>query len=375
MQRLSIVMVLLLVAGFAAEVVTFNENWGQYPLFNVISESPTSIEVVFSIHEMVVEDIEVDGMPMQSYGVPGILLFGDEGTPNLAGTGRYIAIPQGAQAQLTVLGSRTEVYQNIEVAPAPNMPAENDDSPLRYEKNMTIYGRNSYYPESPVVLSQPQKIRGVDVVTLGVTPFQYNPVSKELIVYKDLRIQVDFVGGNGHFGDDRLRSRFWDPILQNHLINYSSLPEIDYFAPERLGGRDGWEYIIIVPDDPIFEAWGDTIKLWRNLQGISSEVFTTTEVGGNNVTAIENFINNAYVTWNPAPVAFLILSDSPNSGDIYGIPAPVYTGYLGPCASDNMYADVTGDHLPDIHHARITAQTQDHLSIMINKFLSYERNP
>ncbi|GAI63092.1 unnamed protein product, partial [marine sediment metagenome] len=104
---------------------------------------------------------------------------------------------------------------------------------------------------------------------LGVMPFQYNPVTKELIVYKDIRVKVDFIGGNGHFGEDRLRSRFWEPILQSHLLNYNSLPMVDFYAPERIQARDGYEYIIIVPDDALFEAWADTIKKWRKLQGIS----------------------------------------------------------------------------------------------------------
>jgi hypothetical protein len=375
MQKLSILLMLLLTVAFADKVITFENNWGQYPLFNVISETPSGMEIVFSIHDMVVEDMNIDGISMQNFGVPGILLFGEEGAPNLAGTGRYIAIPQGAQAQLTILGARTEIYHNVDVAPNPNVPNQNDDSPLRYEKNMDIYGRNALYPASPVILSQPDKIRGVDVMTLGIMPFQYNPSTKDLTVYKDIRVRVDFIGGNGHFGDDRLRSRFWDPILQNHLLNYSSLPKIDYYTPERINARDGWEYIIIVPDDPIFEAWGDTIKKWRNTQGISTEVFTLTEVGGSTTTAIENFLNNAFNTWNPAPVAFLLLSDYPSTGETYGIPAPIYYGTAGTCASDNMYADVNGNNMPDMHHARICAQNETQLSIIINKFLDYERNP
>ncbi|MBE0434074.1 hypothetical protein IBX73_11505, partial [candidate division WOR-3 bacterium] len=267
--------------------------------------------------------------------------------------------------------TRTEVYQDIEILPAPNIPFEHDDTPLRYEKDMTIYGRNAYFPSSPVLVSEPMQIRGVDVVIINVTPYQYNPVTKELIVYKDLRFRLDYVGGNGRFGDDRLRSRFWEPVLQGHLLNYTSLPQVDFYAPERIQARDGWEYIIIVPDDPVFIAWADTIKAWRKLQGISCEVFTTTEVGGNSVTAIENFLNNAYNTWEPAPVAFLILSDYPSSGDVYGVTTQFYSG----AASDNMYADVNGDHMPDMHHARICAQSETHLSTMINKFLSYERNP
>ncbi len=375
MHRLIGIILLLSLFCFAAEIVTFDNNWAHSHLFNVVSETPSGLEIIFSIKKMVIEETDIDGVPMKTFGVPGIFIPNNEGAPNLAGTGRYIAIPQGAQAVATIIASRTEVYQDVEITPAPNIPRDTDNSPLRYEKNMMIYGRNAHYPETPVTLSKPAKIRGLDVVILGITPFQYNPVTKELIIYKDIKVRVDFIGGNGRFGEDRLRSRFWDPILQGHLLNYNSLPKIDFYATERVSARDGYEYIIIVPDDPVFEAWADTIKLWRKLQGISCEVFTLTEVGGGSGGAIENFLNNAYNTWNPAPVAFLLLSDYPSSGDMYGIISQVWSGEGGSCISDNIYADVDGDDLPDMHHARITAQSNADLSIMVNKFLSYERTP
>jgi hypothetical protein len=369
--------VVLLALGFAAETVTFDANWASNPLFNVVSESRAGIDIIFSMHEMVIDEQMIDGVAMKSFGVPGVFLP-YEGVPNLNGACRYVALPQGAQAKVTILDARTQVYHNVEVAPAPNYPLEVDDSPLKYEKNMAIYSRNAYWPSSPVKLSRPMKIRGVDVVKVGVIPFQYNPVTKELIVYKDIRFRIDFIGGNGHFGEDRLRSRFWEPILQGHLLNYTSLPRIDFYAPERINNRAGYEYIIIVPDDATFEAWGDTIKAWRKLQGISSEVYTLTEVGGSTKEAIKNFLENAYNTWNPAPVAFLLLSDYPSSGmDVYGITSNVIThpyGYAA-YASDNWYADFDNDTLPELDHGRICAQSEAQLSIMVNKFLSYERNP
>jgi len=370
---LTIIIILTVISLTYCEVITFTDNWGNNPLFNVISTSDGGVEIIFSIHTIITEETIVDGIPMQTYGIPGIFLPNDEGAPNLAGTGRYIAIPQGATATATIVGARTDVYQNIDVAPAPNIPLSNDNSPLHYVKNNIIYSKNAYYPESPVKLSEPMKMRGVDCVILGITPFQYNPVTKELIVYKDLRVRVDFFSGNGHFGDDALRNIYWEPILQGHLLNYSSLPQIDFFAPERIMARDGYEYIIIVPDDPIFEAWGDTIKSWRKLQGISTEVFTLSEIGDTTATAIENFLNNAYNTWNPRPVAFLILSDYPNSGErIYGVTSPMWNDY---CVSDNIYADVDGDSLPEMFYGRICAQNEQQLRVMVNKFLSYERDP
>jgi hypothetical protein len=379
MRILEISMVIC-IFGFAAnyEVVKFDNNWAANPLFTLVSESPTGVEVVFSMHEMVIEDTDVNGVMMKTISVPGFFLPNQEGAPNCAGAGRYIAIPQGAQAQLTILGFRTETHNDIDVAPAFKIPMESDDSPLYFEKDMSIYSRNAYYPESPVTLSRPKQIRGVDVVIVGITPFQYNPVTKELIVYKDIRVRIDFIGGNGHFGEDRLRSRFWEPILQEHLLNYKSLPEIDFYAPERFLNRqnDNVEYIIIVPNDATFEAWGNQIKHWRQLQGITSEVYTLNEIGGSDSASIKNFLENAYLTWNPAPVAFLILSDFPVTGDVYGVTAPYVWHASGiRMPSDNWYADYNNDTLPEMHHGRICAQNSSQLAVMISKVLSYEQNP
>jgi len=368
MKNFVILFMFLVVTGLpATRVIDFTGNWGQYPLFNMLNEGPSGVEIIFSMHQLVIEDVEVDGMPMQVYGVPTIFIP-EPGVPNLNAICRYVAVPEGADARIEIISNRSEVYHNIDVAPAPTILREDDDSPLVYKKNMDIYGHDAYWPSAPVRITEPKEIRGVDVVVVGVMPFQYNPVRKELIVYKDIHFRINFIGGNGHFGVDRLRSRFWEPILQGNLLNYKSLPKIDFYSPQRLNAREGYEYIIIVPDDSIFIAWADTIKHWRKLPGISTEVFTLSQIGGSDSATIKNFLVNAYNTWNPAPVAFLLLSDYPSSGRVYGITSPG-------SGDDNWYADMNGDNLPDMHHGRICAQTDSQLNIMINKFLGYERNP
>ncbi|MFC1573367.1 C25 family cysteine peptidase, partial [Candidatus Eisenbacteria bacterium] len=213
--------------------------------------------------------------------------------------------------------------------------------------------------------------RGVDVVRLGITPFQYNPTTKELVVYTELEVRVTFQGGNGHFGEDRLRSRHWEPLLKSHLMNYDTLEPVDFNLPRQ--DRYGYEYVILSPDDPDFIAWADSLKAWRTLQGISTQVFTTSEIGGTTTTIIENWINDAYANWEVPPVAFLLLGDYPASGERdTGITSPVWSSY---CVSDNIYADYDNDDLPDMAHARITARNAAELQTMIEKMLTYERNP
>lgn len=368
---IGIAMMLFSLASHAEEV-KYSDSWGKPGM--TLKQSGTQRAVVnFSVSSFHKDYIEIDGNEEIVLQVPGIFLPNSEGYPNLPGTGRYIAIPQGATPTVKILSARTETIEDIDIAPAPNIPLDTDDGPLVYERNQEVYSTNAWYPAEPVRLSDLRKIRGTDVVVLGITPFQYNPVTRELIVYRDIEVEVTFSGGNGHFGEDRLRSRWWDPIMEDAILNHDVLPEIDY--SERLQNLDpsentDYEYVIITPDDPVYKAWADSIKMWRTLQGIPTGVFTTTEVGGNNTSAIETFLNNAYNNWTIPPAAFLLIGDYGSSGNT--IISPIWDNY---CASDNIYADVDADDLPDMAHARMTAQDAAQLEVMVTKFLDHERNP
>ncbi|NNJ52369.1 MAG: hypothetical protein HKP17_04310, partial [Ignavibacteriaceae bacterium] len=350
------------------QVVNYGDSWGQSG-FTLIAENTGGVQLNFSITQFQMEDVDVNGSVLKSIHIPGVFLPNDEGAPDLPGTSRFVALPNGAEAQFEIVASRTEVFNNIEIAPAFRIPQGNDDGPLVYTKNEKIYSANEFYPNEPVLISEPTEIRGVDVVQLGITPFQYNPVTKQLIVYRDLKVDVRFIGGNGSFGEERLRSRWFDPILQSTIVNDNVLPAIEYKNKSDALDED-FEYIIICPDDPTFLAWADSIKDFRILQGIRTGVVTTTEAGGNNATAIENYINNAYNTWTIPPVAVLFLGDYGTSGNT--VHSPTWNSY---CVSDHIYGDVNGNNMADIITARITAQNASHLATMIGKFLDYERTP
>jgi hypothetical protein len=363
-----VIFILMLNSGFA-EGISYPDSWGKQGL-TLESSKTTSVGINYSLVEFSIDDIAIDGTTLKEIHVPGIFLPNNEGAPNLPGTGRYIAIPQGATVSYKIIASRTEVYKNIDIAPAPRIPFDTETGPLEYKKDDGIYSTNAMYPAQNITLSKNAMIRGVDVVMLGITPFQYNPVTRELIVYRDINVEVEFKGGNGHFGDDRLRNRWWEPIIKDAVINPGVLPEIDFNKKDAPTDTPDYEYLIISPDDPVFLSWADSIKTFRTLQGIKTGVVSTTDVGGNTTIAIEDYINNAYNTWDSPPAAVLLLGDYGTSGST--VVSPIYNSY---CASDNIYADVDGDHLPDVILARMTAQNATHLETMITKFLDYERTP
>ncbi|MCD4683828.1 MAG: hypothetical protein K8R86_11145, partial [Bacteroidales bacterium] len=359
----------MLIGVLIADEIQYSDSWGNQG-FELTQQKTSGVEVTYSIHSFTFSSNQINGKLMDVIELPGNLLPNNEGAPNLPGTGRYIAIPQGANVTFEVIASRTETFKNIDLAPAPRIPWETESGPLEYNKDLSIYTKDEFYPVNPVSTEITQ-VRGVDVVMLGVTPFQYNPVTKELIVYHDLRVEVNFEGGNGQFGDNRLRSRWWDPILEDMLLNHESLPKIDYNKSYQTTEDVGCEYLIVVPNNAEYQQWADSIKKFRTMQGIVTDIKTLDDIGGNNANTLENYFNNAFNTWDIVPAAVLLMADY-GTNATNSIISPIWNNY---CASDNIYADVNNNDMPDMVFARMTAQNATHLETMVTKFLDHERTP
>lgn len=167
--------------------------------------SNAGVELTYTLSGFSLESIIVNGESMQNIILSGVSLPNEEGAPNLPGSSNFIAIPQFAHVQLKIIEIEEESFYNIDIAPAPKIPFQTDKAPMEFSKNNKLYLKNEFFPKNAIKLSEASKIRGVDIVKLGISPFQYNPVSKELKVIKELKIKIHFIDGNGKFGNDRLR--------------------------------------------------------------------------------------------------------------------------------------------------------------------------
>jgi hypothetical protein len=356
-----------------AQTYQYNDTWGN-PGISLQSQSTAGVKLNFSIEYFDLVENNIDGVAMKNILLPGVYLPNDAGFPDLPGMSRYIAVPKGAKAVLNVRSYRTETISDVNIAPAFEIPLDTDKGPLKYPKNQKIYTTDAVYPSQPFQLSEITSIRGVDVVMVGITPFQYNPVTKQLTVYRDVEIEVTFDGGTGQFGEDRLRSRLFDPIIMDAVLNYESLPQIDYDSRYAdAGSRDltGYEYLIVVPNSAVWTPYAEQIKAFRTKQGIYTGIVTLAEIGGNTPTILENYFNNAYNSWDIPPVAVLLMADYGTDANTT-ITSPIWDSY---CVSDNIFADVNNNDMPDMIFARMTAQNATHLQTMVSKAINYETSP
>ena len=309
-------------------------------------------------------------------GGTGISLPANPGEPNLPAFSRFVAVPNGATAHIEMGYRSMTTVRNVDLMAAAPIKFDTDDTPNTYEKNPGIYNTNAFFPEQPVTVSEPFSLRGVQTVAVTVVPYQYNPVTKELRVYDDLQFGVRFDGGNGEFGDTRLRSPYWDPILMQNLANYDQLPEVDYEArmQQWVATRPtGCEYLIVIPNNESFRTYANQLRDYRIQQGILTEVKSLADMGCTTTDMMKAYFHNAYNTWDIPPAAVLLLADH-NTNMGTGIPAE-YTWHssdYGNCITDNGYADVDGDLLPEMAFSRLVAANANEAQMMVSKQLEYE---
>ena len=374
-------LLIVLIAGITLQAQEFRFNSNPNG-FSICNKNSNQLTLKHNLGAVTIEDANRAEVQGQVITLSGIYLSNVAGAPDLPSSSTFVAIPNGATATLKMVSSKTKVISNVDLIPAAVPQLDNDNSPAVYQKDTKIYSRNAFYPEVPFILSETTSIRGVQVVEVGVMPFQYNPVTKELVVYSDMELQLDVEGGDGTYGDLRYRTPEWDQILQDVILNRDDLPVVDY--GERLrkhyqNRETGCEYMIITPDNEDFISLADSIMQFRIEQGIPTQVFTVSQCGGNDAPAIRNFIRNAYNNWDMPPAAVLILGDH-NTDGTQGIVSYTMNNHPGgdsynPYISDHAYSVMGNNHMPNIILGRITGRNYDEMYHMIKKDLDYERRP
>ena len=372
------VALLLTLISFQSTAQTFSYPTKDVKGLSIVAETKGNIEFDYNLGSFSFNNLNYKGEDMSEITISAITLPNNPGCPNLPTESRFIAIPQGAKATLNVVSYETEIIRNVNIAPAREIQAENDEPNMDFVKDHDIYTTNANFPKNPFVISETTSLRGVDAVMVSITPFQYNPVTKELTVYSNVKLDLQLEGGNGEFGDERLRSPYWDGILAAELMNYDQLPVIDYSARMQQwirDGAEGAEYIIVTPNNNAWAPFAKELKDFRTKQGIITKVYRLDEMNVSSIGQLESWIDNAYNTWEIAPVAVCFMADH-NTDMTQGIPAQTVSHpEHSTCISDNPYADVNGDHLPDMTFSRLVASNADELSVIVAKQIGYETTP
>ena len=141
------------------------------------------------------------------------------------------------------------------------------------------------------------------------------------------------------------------------------LGSIESLATYRSSSTGGGYRVLTVNVKDVYDEFGDGIETPQ---------------------AIKDFLIYAYNNWNPKPKFVLLVGDATvdykdimGYGTGYGVKSYVpaylynYTG-LGEVPSDNWFADVNEDVLPEMNIGRIPAKTAAEVTAVVNKIISHE---
>jgi hypothetical protein len=143
------------------------------------------------------------------------------------------------------------------------------------------------------------------------------------------------------------------------------------------------DYLIVTADDLIGSA--TRYRVFRQASGYNVDVTTVGEIVGEAADAttasarIRDHVRARYQARDSTrPMYLLLLGDAQATwpGDGSGVPSGSWldTSTGSPVVSDNVFADVDGDDVPDLAVGRITADSDAEVDLVRGKVAAYEAN-
>lgn len=329
----------------------------------------------------------------------GLEQYAEVGFPALPSKRLRYVLPQGAEiTNIDVTYSDTTQYPGLYNI-FPQQPAEyywNPEETTTLVKNDSIYSLNQSYPAEGVrIVSQGEEF-GYNIVTIEVTPFIYNPITKVLCV-RDIEYTLNYTQGTIPTRQPKMsQSRFnkvqslvkatienkedieeYAPtvIITDQMQNAAlvttqtrgGLKSIANATPLQFLGEATPEYIVITCDS-LIPAFSKLIE-WRKDLGYRTIVKSVESIyeeynTGSKIHSIKAYLDECYENWGTLYVLF--------GGDIDIVPSQLKEGYYSQLFAYDYFFTQKGDGHTHLF-SRIPAQNSQGAMAIIDKIITYEK--
>ena len=285
------------------------------------------------------------------------------GQPELPSYTFSYAIDYNTNYSVTIEENDYILYNNIDLYPS--QPIYNVNQDKIFIKDDLMYSKNTIYPSSKIS-SKRASLRGYDLLTIELVPYEYNAQTKELKVFNNIDVIIT-ESGLRDAPQRAPRSRIFESMYNNSVINSEDYSDSRSFQKPSILYICGGNLSTSPYLDPLIE--------WRHKQGYVVNVVSSDEAG-TSTTNIKNYILNAYNNWENPPEHVCFIGDA--NGSIYVSTYTVYGGSGWSTASgegDFPYSLLEGnDLLPEVTLGRISIRSTTELITAINKIIGYEKN-
>jgi len=293
-------------------------------------------------------------VPFVSKGTPML----ERGFPDLPKLTSSIIIPDHGTSVVEVIDARYVDYNDVSVAPSKgNLYRNIDPATIPYTYG-PAYQQDAFFPSTPAEVRSPFILRDHRGLTVVFHPVQYNPVTRVLRVYQDITVELRTTGNGGINTLERAEDATRVPAEFKHTYDRHFLNH----------GGNGARYTpvsdegnLLIVCHPAYVQQMAPFVAWKKQKGIATELVTFASIG-TTAQQLKNYVANYYATNG---LTFLLIV-----GDFEHIPAyETSYGY-----SDNALGYILGnDAYPEVIVGRFSAETQAHVTTMVNRTLAYEK--
>ncbi len=328
-------------------------------LTTLISADHDHCQVRVALPDAGLETIDTPEGTFHQISQEGMFPVSQTGDPALQALAWTLEIPATAGVQYE-LQYETTLYEDVNLLPEliDATGAEDGQSDL-------VWAEDSFFPAGIITVSEPAIMRNHRLVQIALTPYQYNPVSRQLLVYHSIEISFSFEGENPVNQLDRElpRSATFEQMLAANVMNYEAMNQSERIYDENLGLGP-----VLYIYNSSAQSYLEPLLDWKREKGQVVYTATQADLTLTSSTSIDNYIENAYNNWDNPPV-FATLVGDPSSCTFGTVAASNSYG-------DHGYSQQEGnDILGDVLIGRMSVGSAGQLEVVVGKQLSYEKNP
>ncbi len=326
-----------------------------------------SLQITFTTGNLNINDLTIDGQTYSLLGMDGYLPSTEVGKPNLPTFSQLIEVPLCNGYEVTVADA---VYDTLLLHGYPIMPLQPSRSKSDTMKHAMVidnklYSTDAYYGVAEALVEHVGVARDRQLARLQFSPVRYNPISGSVIVCRRATVTVKYRGADRE-ATLAMFERYHSPAFNcgAQVINDLYPKAVRTSAPVR--------YLIVA--NSMFRGQLDSFVNWKRRKGFLTDiVYTDQPEVGTTTTSIQSYIKSQYndaSASNPAPTYVLLV------GDVAQLPA--FSAQVTSPSSDHVtdlyyMTWTTGDHIPDCHYGRFSAQNISQLTPQVQKTLMYEQ--
>ncbi len=363
MKKLFLFVTMFLIAS----TLGYAQEW-----VGVDKSTPVKIQetLVSSSEDEIIVDVKVGGFYQTSVETPNgkqVVISGDnmaamltKGAPELPMYPISMIIGDRAEMEVSILKSNYTDFENVEVAPSKgNFSRQINPADVEFVYG-EMYEQDAFYPASQATLEAPYILRDFRGQNLMVYPYAYNPATKTLRVYTELRLAVKKVSDNGE--NQKVTRRNSKISLdsetkasyERRFINFGNQSKYDFLVDEG-------EMLIICIDE-YMEAVQPLVE-WKNISGRPTTMVGVSETGTDE--AMKTYVQN-YYNQNPN-FRYLLLVGEHNNLPPHAMNYNV--------SSDNYYGMLEGtDYYEEVLVGRLSVNSLADAQHQVGKIIHYERD-